>query len=81
MHGTDKYSRTAQSFRPVWLNGWVFVYELSGCGFESSCNPRNGLDDTAITTVAKYSINFTEQQKGTSLHYNASNRFSFVNEV
>ena len=21
---------------PVWLNGWVFVYELSGCGFESS---------------------------------------------
>ena len=22
---------------PVWLNGWVFVYELSGCGFESSC--------------------------------------------
>ena len=23
---------------PVWLNGWVFVYELSGCGFESSCS-------------------------------------------
>ena len=23
--------------RPVWLNGWVFVYELSGCGFESRC--------------------------------------------
>ena len=22
--------------RSVWLNGWVFVYELSGCGFESS---------------------------------------------
>ena len=21
--------------RPVWLNGWVFVYELSRCGFES----------------------------------------------
>ena len=21
---------------PVWLNGWVFLYELSGCGFESS---------------------------------------------
>ena len=31
---------TAQSFnksRPVWLNGWVFVYELSGCRFKSSC--------------------------------------------
>ena len=23
---------------PVWPNGWVLVYELSGCGFESSCN-------------------------------------------
>ena len=21
----------------VWLNGWVFVYKLSGCGFESHC--------------------------------------------
>ena len=24
--------------RPVWPNGWVFVYELSGCGFESCCS-------------------------------------------
>ena len=22
---------------PVWLNGWLFVYELSGYGFESRC--------------------------------------------
>ena len=25
-------------FRPVLLNGWVFIYELSGCGFEFSCS-------------------------------------------
>ena len=25
----------------VWLNGWVFVYELSGCGFESRCSHLN----------------------------------------
>ena len=25
-------------FRPVWPNGWVFVQELSGSGFESSCS-------------------------------------------
>ena len=25
-------------FRTVWLNGWVFVYELSGCEFESRCS-------------------------------------------
>ena len=27
--------------RPLWLNDWLFVYELSGCGFESSCNHLN----------------------------------------
>ena len=25
-------------FKPVWLNGWVFVYILSGCGFEFRCS-------------------------------------------
>ena len=24
--------------QPVWVNGWVFVYKLSGSGFESSCS-------------------------------------------
>ena len=24
-----------QPLKPVWLNSWVFVYELNGCGFES----------------------------------------------
>ena len=23
---------------PVWLNGWVFVYDPSGCWFESCCS-------------------------------------------
>ena len=23
---------------PVWVNGWVFIYELCGCGFESHCS-------------------------------------------
>ena len=26
---------------PVWPNGWVFVHELSGSGFESSCSHLN----------------------------------------
>ena len=25
----------------VWLNGWLFIYELSGCGFRSSCSHLN----------------------------------------
>ena len=37
MHRTDKYSQHSSIIWPVWLNGWVFVYELSGSGFESSC--------------------------------------------
>ena len=26
---------------PIWLNGLVFIYELSGCVFESSCRHLN----------------------------------------
>ena len=37
MHRTDKYSRHSSIIWPVWLNGWVFVYELSSCGFEFRC--------------------------------------------
>ena len=33
-----KFLTTVWTF---WLNGWVFVYELSGCGFESHCSHLN----------------------------------------
>ena len=37
MHRTDKYSqRSSIICRPAWLNGWVFVYKLSGCVFNFS---------------------------------------------
>ena len=38
MHRTDKYSQLSSIIWPVWLNGLVFVYKLSGCGFESRCS-------------------------------------------
>ena len=38
MHRTDKYSQHWSIIWPVWPNGWLFVYELSGCGFESRCS-------------------------------------------
>ena len=41
MHRTDKYSQHSSIIWPVWPNGWVFVYELSGCGFESSWSHLN----------------------------------------
>ena len=37
MHRTDKYSHHSTIIWPVWLNGSVFVYELSGCRFKSHC--------------------------------------------
>ena len=38
MHHTDKYSEHSSIISSVWPNGWVFVYELSGSGFESNCS-------------------------------------------
>ena len=34
MHRTDTYSQHTSIIWPVWLNDWVFVYELNGCGFD-----------------------------------------------
>ena len=41
MHSTDKYSHNSSIIWPVLLIGWLFVYELSGCGLESSCSHLN----------------------------------------
>ena len=41
MHSTDKHSQHSSLIWPVWLNGWVFSYELRGCEFESSCSHLN----------------------------------------
>ena len=35
---TDKCSEHSSIIWPVWSNGWVFVYELSGSEFESGCS-------------------------------------------
>ena len=42
--------------------------------------PTQGLDDTTLTTEAKYHINFTQSGKifVLNLHYNGSNSFLFV---
>ena len=38
MYRTDKYSQHSSIIWQVCPNGWVFVYELGACGFESSCS-------------------------------------------
>ena len=32
---TNFESQFSQEVWPVWLNGWVFVHDLNGCGFKS----------------------------------------------
>ena len=34
LNRTDKYSQHSSIIWPVWLNGWVFIYERGDCGFE-----------------------------------------------
>ena len=41
MRRTDNYLQYNSIIWPVWLKGWVFVYKLSGCRFNSSCNHLN----------------------------------------
>ena len=41
MHRTDKYPQHSSIIWLVWVNSRVFVYELSGCRFESRCSPLN----------------------------------------
>ena len=38
MHRTYKYSENCSIVWSVWQNDWVFVYELSGSRFETSCS-------------------------------------------
>ena len=41
IHRTDQYSQHSSIIWPVWPNGWVFVDELTGFRFESSCSHLN----------------------------------------
>ena len=44
---------------PLWLGGWVFVYELSSCGFESHCCHLNFRYRTYFEQgVAWHSVNY-----------------------
>ena len=40
-HLVQKRTLILPNWQPIWLNGWVFVYELSGFGFGSCCRHLN----------------------------------------
>ena len=41
----------------IWPNGWVFVYELSGSGFESSCSHSSITSNSIKVTHVFYDKN------------------------
>ena len=41
MHSNDKCSKLSSIYWSVWQNGWVFVYKLCGCSFQSCWNHLN----------------------------------------
>ena len=43
LHCKDKCSQHSSAIWLVWLNGWLFLYKLSGCGCESH-SFKNKLD-------------------------------------
>ena len=59
-----KLAYKKEDLRPVWLNGWEFVYELSGCGLKFSCSyvteylffwkRENSLSNTLFLFYVKY---------------------------
>ena len=54
MHNTNKYSQRSPIIWPVWLNGWVFVYELiTSCGFESALSLAKVNFDVRMKEEAK----------------------------
>ena len=38
IHRTVNYSQHSSVISLLWLIGWVFDYQLNGCGFESRCS-------------------------------------------
>ena len=50
-NGTRTHNHLVRKVWPVWLNGWVFVYELGSCGFESRCYRNSTYEICFIFTV------------------------------
>ena len=73
MHCTDKYSQHSSVIWPVWLSGWVFVYKLSGCGFESRCCRRK--------TAARILLIFSNFWSFFSISYLSNFRINQVNKL
>ena len=72
MHLADQHSKYISIIWPVWLNGWVFVYELSGCGFEFRCCHSSTfvlIENLNSQVVVKWNKNETIENLGKFIRY------------
>ena len=60
------YSKYSSIIWSVWLNGWVFLYELSGCGFQS-----NLFFSTSFGYCSGYEVGFESCCSHLNLRYGA----------
>ena len=73
--------------RPVWLNGWVFLYELSGCKLESRCchlNSNIGLVSSKefLDIQATIECRFTQKRvRNMIITYSQKSKFSNLDVV
>ena len=54
LHRANKYSQHSSKVWSVWLNSWVFLYKLSGCRFEFSCNHLNFIFVTCFVKIVPW---------------------------
>ena len=57
MQHADKYSQHSTIIWPVWLNGWVFIQESSGCGFTSDMVPASSKEFLAFRQTTECGFN------------------------
>ena len=66
MYHTDKYSQHSSIIWSIWLNGWVSVYEPSGCGFKSHYSHLKFVDlagDVADLTLLRILLVIFQKSK------------------
>ena len=85
MHGTNNYLEHSSIIWLVWPNGWVFVYELSGSVFQSSCSHLNfrlrasfvqGVPWQQATTVREFTLKRVSDMKKTYSQMHPTDKYS-----
>ena len=71
MEDIDRYLQHSSTIWPVWLNDWVFVFKLSGCGFEYRCNRLRAFLENVHTSDKKECEKVLSFLKNSSVLFNS----------